>query len=83
MRSFVKTSHMRSFVKIKSTRNGETTLSFTDKVNHATVPIFNVAKMSFNAIRENKILAKISEFTVVQLMAQFLIYPSSESRHQR
>ena len=26
--------------------------------------IFNVANMSFNAIRGNKILAKISEFTV-------------------
>ena len=26
--------------------------------------IFNVENMSFNAIRENKILAKISEFTV-------------------
>ena len=27
--------------------------------------IFNVANMSFNAIRKNKILAKISEFTVL------------------
>ena len=44
---------MRSFVKIKSMRNGKTTLSFTDKVNHA---ILNVANMSFNAIHENKIL---------------------------
>ena len=26
--------------------------------------IFNVANMSFNAIRKNKILPKISEFTV-------------------
>ena len=26
--------------------------------------IFNIANMSFNAIRENKMLAKISEFTV-------------------
>ena len=26
--------------------------------------IFNIANMSFNTIRENKILAKISEFTV-------------------
>ena len=58
-----KTSHTRSFMKIKSTQNGETTLSFTDKVYHA---IFNVANMSFNAICENfnKIFAKISEFTV-------------------
>ena len=28
---------------------------------------FNTENMSFNAIRENKILAKISEFTVVGL----------------
>ena len=28
--------------------------------------IFIVANMSFNAIRENKILAKISEFTVIK-----------------
>ena len=28
--------------------------------------IFNVANMSFNAIREIKILTKISEFTVVR-----------------
>ena len=33
-------------------------------VNHALVVIFNVANMSFNAIRENKILAKISGFIV-------------------
>ena len=34
------------------------------KVNHVIVANFYVAKMSFNAIRENRILAKISEFTV-------------------
>ena len=34
-------------------------------INHALVVIFNVANMSFNAIREEKILAKISEFTVL------------------
>ena len=34
------------------------------KVNHVIVAIFNFANMSFKAIRENKILAKISEFTV-------------------
>ena len=48
---------MRSFVKIKLLRNGKITLSFIDK-GHIT-------NMSFNAIRENKVLAKISEFTVV------------------
>ena len=35
------------------------------KVNHAKFANFNVTNMSFNTIRENKILAKISEFTVV------------------
>ena len=33
------------------------------QVNQAYVAIFNVANMSFNAIRKNKILAQISEFT--------------------
>ena len=33
-------------------------------VNHALVANFNAANMSFNAIRENKTLAKISKFTV-------------------
>ena len=34
------------------------------KVNHTIVANFYVANMSFNAIRENKILAKTCEFTV-------------------
>ena len=34
------------------------------KVNHVIVANFLVANMSFKAVRENKILAKISEFTV-------------------
>ena len=33
-------------------------------INHFIVANFCVANMSFNTIRENKILAKISEFTV-------------------
>ena len=33
-------------------------------VNHTLVANFNVVNMPFNAIRENKTLAKISEFTV-------------------
>ena len=33
------------------------------KVNHVRVANFYIANMSFNAIRENKILVKISEFT--------------------
>ena len=53
---FREASHMQSFAKIKSLQNGGITLLFTDteKIN-----------MSFNAIRENKILEKNSELTVV------------------
>ena len=37
-------------------------------VNHANVAIFNVAKLSFYAFRENKILVKISEVTVFSIL---------------
>ena len=50
---------MRSFVKIKSSQRRELILSFTDIGNS------NVANMSFNAIRENKILQNNSKFTEV------------------
>ena len=57
---------MRSFVKIKSSRIGEITLSFTKiYVNQALVANFNAANMCFNAIRENMSLAKMPEFTVL------------------
>ena len=54
---------MRNFVKIKSLRDGEITLSLTDigKSCHCC-EFITVANMSFNAIRKNKILSKISEF---------------------
>ena len=56
---------MRSFAKIKPSRNGEITLLFTDIGKSCpSHEFFNFANMSFNAIRENKILTKISEFTV-------------------
>ena len=58
---------MRSFVKIKLSRFCDIILSFTDIGNHALFTIFYVANVSFNAIRENKILAKISEFTVLYI----------------
>ena len=55
---------LRRFVKIKPSRNGEITLSFMD-VNHASIAIhFYFANMSFNVLRENKIIAKISEITM-------------------
>ena len=59
---------MRNFVKIKSSRNGKITLSFTVEVNHVIVANFYIANMSFNTFRENKILANISEFTVSTVM---------------
>ena len=43
------------------------------QVNHAYVAIFNVANMSFNAIHEIKILAKISEFTVFWSVNRILV----------
>ena len=61
---------MRSFVKIKSSRNGEIVLSFTDKGKSCELIVVNfyAANMSFNAIGENKILAKVSKFTVHRKM---------------
>ena len=53
---------MRSFAKIKPFRNDENSLSFIDVC--ISCQIFYLANMSFNAIRENKILSKISKFTV-------------------
>ena len=44
---FRETAHMRSFVKIKSLRNGEITLSFIDKGNHALVANFKRRKYVF------------------------------------
>ena len=54
--------------KINRSRNGKTTLSFIDVGKSCLNGIFNVANMSFNAIRENKILSKIFEFTVILLL---------------
>ena len=63
---------MRSFEKIKPLQNGENSFSFTDVSKSCrsrksfTCQTF-VANMSLNSILENKILAKIFEFTVVWL----------------
>ena len=62
---------MRSFVKIKSSRNGEITLSFTDIGKSYPSRDFLMSQICFNAIRENKILAKISEFTVYHVTGEF------------
>ena len=55
---------MRSFVKIKPSKICAITLSFTDVGKSDPSSDFNVTDWSFNAIRENKILTKILEFTV-------------------
>ena len=39
------------------------------KVNHVIVADFYIANMYFNAVRKNKILAKISESTVARARA--------------
>ena len=69
---FRETSRMRSFAKIEPSRTGEITLLFTDVgtffcKSRQSRGILNVANMSLNAIRENKIIAKISEFTVIRI----------------
>ena len=58
-------AHMRSFVKIKSSRIGEITKPFTDiGKSRPSCEFFYVANMCFNAIRENKMPARIPEFTM-------------------
>ena len=56
---------MQSFVKMKSSRNGEITLPFTDEGKICHSREFLRLKYAFKAIHENKILAEISEFTVL------------------
>ena len=53
-----------TFVKIKPSKNGEITMSFTDVSKKGPCSEFNVKNTSFNAIHDNKILAKISKFSV-------------------
>ena len=44
----------------KTPGNGKITLQFANVVNLALVANFNIANMSFDAIRESNILAKIT-----------------------
>ena len=67
---------MRSFVKINYLHNSEITLSFTDEGKSCHSRKVYVANMSFYAICENKILAKIFEFTVCSCMHK--IYVNNE-----
>ena len=56
---------MQSLVKIKSLPNAENTLSFTDIGKSCPSREFLASQICFfNPIRENKIIAKISGFTV-------------------
>ena len=55
---------MQSFVKIKSSQMAKSLCHLLVQENHALVAICNVPGISFNSICENKILAKIFEFTV-------------------
>ena len=56
---------MQSFVKIRPSRYGKITLSFIDIGKSClSREFFQITNMSFNAIRENKILAEIFESTV-------------------
>ena len=56
---------MRSFVKIKPSQNRKITLPLIDKGKSClNRKFFTSLNVSFNAIHENKILAKISESTV-------------------
>ena len=57
---FHECSHLRSFPKTNPRKLAKSLVSFTDVGKLC----LNVANMSLNAIHENKILAKISEFTV-------------------
>ena len=60
---------MRSFVKVKSSQIGEITLSFTYIGKSQLCGEFHSQKNVSIPIRENKILAKISEFTVYNNMS--------------
>ena len=53
------------FLENYTSQNGESLCHLLMKINHVIVVNFYVANMSFNAIQENKFLAKISEFTVL------------------
>ena len=43
-------------------------------VNHAESQMFDVANMSFNAIHENKVLAKFSRFTCESILIQIYVF---------
>ena len=72
---------MRSFVKLNPRQMAKLFCHLLMRVSHVIVTILYVANVSFNAIHENKILAKISEFTVTLFpplsLPHLLVYSSS------
>ena len=55
----------QNFTKTKHSENGDITLPFIDVGKScSSLGIFNIVNIYFIGIHENKILAKISEFTV-------------------
>ena len=62
---------MRSFVNMKPSRVSNITLSSTDiRISYSCREFLTSQIRSFNAIRANKILAKISEFTVTIIVCR-------------
>ena len=57
---------MRSFLKIKPSRNGKVILSFTDIGISCPSSEFLTSQICLNAISKNKILTKCSGFTVYE-----------------
>ena len=75
--NFAKLRNCENSRKIKSSRNGEIILPFTDIGESCPSRDFLTSQMSFNAIRENRILAKISEFIVLLSLKIVLILANS------
>ena len=65
----LRNSHIRVSRKLNS--GAKSLCCLLMEVNHALVANFNVANMSFDAIRENKVLAKISGLTVLYNFSSF------------
>ena len=65
---------MPSFVKKNPREMAKSLCLLLMQVNHALVANFSAANMSLNAIRENKILAKMSGFTVYKLKSRLALY---------
>ena len=73
---------MRSFVKMKSSRNAEITHSLTDIGNSCpSCDFFSATKMSFNASRDYKILTKICGFTASPLSSPMSSFLISQPKH--